>query len=249
MGNRTHRYPLNEKGKRRKVVIPKKTANPGGMKRYMYEIVYVLKFISHFKYFKLLIPSLYEYKKLFTHRPDFVLPNDIVLEVKNCVCADYDPDGDSHLKAMRKMQDRKSKSNPGCVVLADKLKPFPAGSEFEYRRSGIFPWGRIGQEFEGKKVVSARAIHHLRELANLVTEHEKSKSKQYFPAILFVINRGDCLSFRPCNEACPVFVEELQKAERAGVQVCALGVKWQVEDKEGGQAIAKSLGEMPVNLL
>ena len=77
-------------------------------------------------------------------RVDFVVPSSSsgshVIEVKNVVCADY------HASTAP------AKINANHCVVTSSV-PLPS-----YERSGLFPWGRVGQEFEGKKVVSARAI-------------------------------------------------------------------------------------------
>ena len=92
-------------------------------------------------------------------RVDFVVPSSSssssssgshVIEVKNVVCADYH---DSTAPA---------KVNQNHCVVTSSV-PLP-----NYVRSGLFPWGRVGQEFEGKKVVSARAIK-VRTTASLTT--------------------------------------------------------------------------------
>ena len=58
----------------------------------------------------------------------------VVVEVKNVVCADY--------KAST-APERKD-----CVFVSHAD---------DYQRTGIFPWGSVKQEFEGRKVVSTRA--------------------------------------------------------------------------------------------
>ncbi|GMH68257.1 hypothetical protein TrRE_jg7538 [Triparma retinervis] len=140
-------------------------------------------------------------------RVDYVIENsdsdvsDIILEVKNVVCADYHTDT------------APAKINANHCVVTSSV---PAE---DYKRFGIFPWGRVGQEFEGKKVVSERAIKHLRNLAKLEKKGEDAK-------VLFVVSRGDCDGFRACHEQCPVFAEELGKAHSAGVDVLCAKVHW-----------------------
>merc|ERR1712107_833033 len=61
--------------------------------------------------------------------------------VKSCVCADYQKDS----------APPSNKKDRYVIVSSD------ADSK-EYIRTGIFPIGKQGQEFEGSKVVSARCI-------------------------------------------------------------------------------------------
>ena len=72
----------------------------------------------------------------------------------------------------------------------------------------------VAQEFEGQKVVSTRAIKHIRNLVDM-------RSEEVRPIVLFVVNRSDCERVRACGEACPVFAKELAKASKKGVLVVA----------------------------
>jgi hypothetical protein len=58
-------------------------------------------------------------------------------------------------------------------------------------------------------------------------------------AVLFVVNRSDCTSFRPCHEADPLFANVLRRAEQAGVLVLAYDVRWSGPD--GRAALGKRL--------
>jgi len=136
-----------------------------------------------------------------TVRADFVV-DDVVVEVKSCVCADYQKD----------LAPPSNKKDRYVIVSSD------ADSK-EYIRTGIFPIGKQGQDFEGSKVVSARCIKHLRHLAHLASSGKPS-------CLLLVVNRGDCKQFRPCFEACPMFAREFDKAVAAGVRIVAAGVTW-----------------------
>merc|ERR1719204_1564680 len=136
-----------------------------------------------------------------TVRADFVV-DDVVVEVKSCVCADYQKDS----------APPSNKKDRYVIVSSD------ADSK-EYIRTGIFPIGKLGQDFEGSKVVSARCIKHLRHLAHLASSGKPS-------CLLLVVNRGDCKQFRPCFEACPMFAREFDKAVAAGVRIVAAGVTW-----------------------
>ena len=132
-----------------------------------------------------------------------------LIEVKNIVCSDY-----FTAHAPEKM-------NPNhCVIIS------PEEVEAQYKRTAIFPWGRLGQEFEGRKVVSARAIKHMRNLADM-----GKKDSTIQPVIMFVVNRSDCESVRACHEQCPVFAEELTKAKKKGVKIVAFRVKWSKNGK------------------
>ena len=132
-----------------------------------------------------------------------------LIEVKNIVCSDY-----FTAHAPEKM-------NPNhCVIIS------PEEVEAQYKRTAIFPWGRLGQEFEGRKVVSARAIKHMRNLADM-----GKKDSTIQPVIMFVVNRSDCQSVRACHEQCPVFAEELTEAKKNGVKIVAFRVKWSKDGK------------------
>lgn len=90
-----------------------------------------------------------------------------------------------------------------------------------YKRTGLFPWGSSKQKGpNGEPVVSARAIKHVRELTSLVTAGD------YEATVLFVVIRGDAVSFRPNVEACPSFVRYLKEADKAGVQILVKKVRW-----------------------
>lgn len=132
-----------------------------------------------------------------------------LIEVKNIVCSDY-----FCANAPEKKNDNH------CVIIAEEE------TEAKYKRTAIFPWGRLGQEFEGRKVVSARAIKHMRNLADM-----GKKFATVQPIIMFVVNRSDCESVRACHEQCPVFAEELTKAKKNGVKIVAFRVKWSKDGK------------------
>jgi DNA-binding sugar fermentation-stimulating protein len=94
-----------------------------------------------------------------------------------------------------------------------------------YQRTALFPWGQSHQKgLDGEKVVSTRAIKHVRELTQLVQEGT------YDATILFLVIRGDAQVFRPNQEACPSFARYLQQAQAAGVQVLAKRVQWDEVD-------------------
>jgi hypothetical protein len=142
-----------------------------------------------------------------------------LIEVKNVVCSDYASD----------LAPEKTGPNH-CVIKSES-------DAEQYSRTAIFPWGRVGQTFEGKKVVSERAIKHMRNLGHLATTNEDINA-----VVVFVINRSDCQHVRACHEACPVFAEELRSAAAKGCVVTSFRVKWTMDGK------AYFDGIVPVNL-
>ena len=132
----------------------------------------------------------------------------VIVEVKNVVCADY-----------------KAGTEPGirndnhCVVVAPT-----ESAEDEYLRSALFPWGRLGQKYDGRAVVSERAIKHLLNLRDLQNEDVTT-------VLMFVVNRSDCESMRACGERCPVFRDVLQEVVQAGVKAVGVRVRWEDDGK------------------
>jgi len=123
-----------------------------------------------------------------------------ILEVKTVVDTDYAPES---------LPDRTK-----CVFTNDS-KP--------YRRTGIFPWGESNQKGpDGERVVSTRAIKHVRELTRIVIDD----SQMFDCTILFVVIRHDALAFRPNVDACPSFARYIREAKDSGVQVLAKQVIW-----------------------
>lgn len=144
-------------------------------------------------------------------RADFVIEHEKpdlaprILEVKTVVDTDY---------ASSATPERAK-----CVFTSDK-EP--------YVRTAIFPWGGSNQKGpEGEKVVSARAIKHVRELTRL------TQTKDFDATVLFVVIRNDARAFRPNHEACPSFARYLKEAEDAGVQILAKQVCWGEDDDIG----------------
>lgn len=166
-------------------------------------------------------------------RADFVLTQgegegegdeQTVLEVKTVVDTDYDPATAPQRKT-------------SCF-----LGPEP------YTRAAIFPWGRVGQKGpDGEKVVSARAIKHVRELAAVARGErvDGGGGKPPRAAILFLVARADAAHFRPNEEACPSFARHLREARDAGVAVLAHKVRWG-EGREEGKAFCA--GPLPVHM-
>ena len=144
-----------------------------------------------------------------------------VIEVKTVVDSDYNP--------------ATAPSRKGCVFL---------GHTVPYERAAIFPWGNARQKgLDGERVVSARAIKHVHELALLARgERTEADGTRLGAALVFVVVRADALSFRPNAEACPSFAQHLREAHAAGVTVVARRVSW----SDSGEAFDE--GEIPVRL-
>ena len=168
-------------------------------------------------------------------RCDFLLTHrngeQTIVEVKTVVDTDYDP----KLTPEGRFKDRK------CVFL---------GAGEPYRRAGIFPWGNSNQKGpDGEKVVSARAIKHVRELTEVAKGAKQGPkgSARIHAAVLFIVARRDAAFFRPNAEACPSFARYLKEAEAAGVKVLARRVRWgEAEGEELGVAIDD--GSLPVEM-
>ena len=92
---------------------------------------------------------------------------------------------------------------------------------------------------EGERVVSARAIKHVDALAAIAEEGAASA------AVLFVVARSDCSSFRPHAARCPSFAAHLKAAKKAGVTLVARRIRWDVRD---GVARAFDDGAVPVDV-
>ena len=150
-------------------------------------------------------------------RIDFAIQSSsklFLIEVKNVVCADYH-ESNAPEKSKHKSDDR-------CIITSD----VPIDT---YERSALFPWGKVNQKFEGKKVVSERAIKHVRNLATFVDAIENDKVVQ--PIIIFVVNRDDCKRMRLCHEACPTFAEEVRIAREKCVVVVGFSIRWGSDGK------------------
>ena len=158
-------------------------------------------------------------------RCDFLLTHadgkKTVVEVKTVVDTDYDPS-----------------LSPDKMFL---------GRSVPYERAAIFPWGRSAQEGpDGEKVVSARAIKHVRELTAIAKgEKTLDGGERLSACVLFIVVRRDATVFRPNREACPSFARYLTEAAAAGVKVVARRVVW---DEEGELGTAIDDGSMRVEL-
>jgi DNA-binding sugar fermentation-stimulating protein len=145
-----------------------------------------------------------------TSRFDYRLVDDVLktctlLEVKNVPCADYPAGGKVPLQR-------------GSVgVYESTLQP--------YVRSAIFPHGSLKP---GIGVVSDRAIKHVHGLTEImVGKRLDPEGRTLKCAILFVVNRSDCVQFRPCHEADMLFAQVLKKAEECGVRLICKSLVWE----------------------
>jgi hypothetical protein len=171
-----------------------------------------------------------------------------IVEVKTVVDTDYSsafppPTTDATTTATAKTAAKKKKG--------DKIKCLFTSDQMPYRRTAIFPWGNSNQKGpDGEKVVSTRAIHHMRELtriangelvatndadadADLSETGTGTAGERYKATILFVVIRGDAESFRPNVQACPSFGRYLRLAEQAGVEILVKRVSWGNGEQEG----------------
>jgi len=145
-----------------------------------------------------------------TVRSDFVINENVVVEVKSCVCADYQKD----------TAPKSDKKDRYVTVISED-------NDKKYQRTALFPIGKRAQKFEGEKVVSERCIKHLRHLSKIASGCNDMDDCEYKAAsLLIIVNRGDCQKFRPCEEACPIFAKEFAKAISAGVRVVVAKVNW-----------------------
>ena len=190
-------------------------------------------------------------------RCDFLLTLEdnsrIVLEVKTVVDTDYNPalqapstDLMASVEASSPSttpKGKKAKADQACVFLG---RPERTGGR--YSRSAIFPWGRSAQIGpEGEKVVSARAIKHVREFMAIVKgERVEADGGKLAAAVLFIVVRSDAERFRPNAEACPSFARYIREAHDAGVLVLSHRVRWGDAGAELGQAFHD--GAIPFDL-
>ncbi|AEO97792.1 hypothetical protein EPVG_00168 [Emiliania huxleyi virus 201] len=86
----------------------------------------------------------------------------------------------------------------------------------------IFPWGKPRQkdDLTGNKVVSSRAIKHVRELTKIATqENQDPRYPKLKTAIVFMVVRNDATAFMPDYRTCPTFHKELIVAKNKGVKI------------------------------
>ena len=99
---------------------------------------------------------------------------------------------------------------------------------------------------DGEKVVSARAIKHVDELAKIARGEIKDENNETLgAAVLFVVGRQDAEFFRPNVDGCASFARHLASGKDAGVRVLAHRVVW-----GEGDDIGKAFwgGELPVEM-
>ena len=139
--------------------------------------------------------------------------------------------------------------NPDIVRTAEEHSQIEFwGHKTPYRRAAIFPSGGARKQTgpDGEKVVSARAIKRVDDLAAIQTGDKQCPDGERFKAaILYVVLRKDALDFRANSGACPSFANHLRKAHDAGVKVLAYRVAWGTGDEKG---IAFFDGGLKVNL-
>ena len=103
----------------------------------------------------------------------------------------------------------------------------------EYVRKGLFPWGRGNQKGpDGEKVVSARAIKHVREMTDIIAGEKCDVNyTPLIPVIIFVVVREDVEIFRPNKEGCSSFCRYLKEADDMGVNLIAIRTKFTQDDE------------------
>jgi DNA-binding sugar fermentation-stimulating protein len=161
----------------------------------------------------LLMPALGAHSSLraeVTHgssRVDFELAQGggpLLLEVKSVVCADF-------------REGTGARQPP-------KYRLVEAPNVPSYRRAALFPVGAATQKLaDGTRVVSERAIKHVRELTRLHGDAATSC------AVLFVVNRADCDVVALPRGSCKVMPAAFRDAAAAGVRLVALRVRWTEE--------------------
>merc|ERR1711871_837768 len=200
-------------------------------------------------------------------RTDFVLTHAdgkrSVMEVKTVVDTDISPSDASTILAefrkassadTEKKEKRPQKSTAKIVKKKKKKKKKQAkppilftSARKPYIRAGIFPWGsckQIGPD--GEKVVSARAIKHVDELAKIARGEMLNEERNRLGAfVMFIVGRKDTEYFRPNHEGCPSFTRHLFDAKRSGVGIVAHRIIWG-EGEDVGKAFWGGL--LPVEI-
>lgn len=152
-------------------------------------------------------------------RSDFLVKTEddvyYLIEVKTVVDTDYDPK-------------YKSEYDNGSRKVIHYSK-----NTDQYVRKALFPWGRGNQKGpDGEKVVSARAIKHVREMTDIISgEKCDINYTPLIPVIIFVVVREDAEIFRPNKEGCSSFCRYLQEAEDMGVNLIAIRTKFIQEEE------------------
>ncbi|SDD52353.1 DNA/RNA nuclease SfsA [Kordiimonas lacus] len=70
---------------------------------------------------------------------------------------------------------------------------------------------RVGNDAQFPDAVTARGTKHLRELMDMVAEGHRA-------VMLYLVQRGDCLSFAPATDIDPTYAATLKEAIEAGVE-------------------------------
>jgi hypothetical protein len=170
-----------------------------------------------------------------------------IIEVKTVVDTDYaaafpPPVPDVNVNATSATTKSTAKEKK---AKESKIKCLFTSDQMPYQRTAIFPWGNSNQKGpDGEKVVSTRAIHHIRELTRIAngellhvdpetSEKGAAAGERYKATILFVVIRGDAERFRPNVQACPSFGRYLRLAEQAGVEILVKRVSWGTGEQEG----------------
>jgi len=167
-------------------------------------------------------------------RADFVLSHDAdgkkktVVEIKTVVDTDYDyAVSAAHEETMEEKTQEKTPTTKAKKKKPQKKKCLYFSQLKPYVRSAIFPWGGGNQRGpEGEKVVSSRAIKHVRELTEIALKKKTEEGTELRSAVIFIVIREDAMLFRPNHEACPSFARYLSEARESGVDILAQKVRW-----------------------
>ena len=90
-----------------------------------------------------------------------------------------------------------------------------------FKRSGIYPNGVLSQKWNSKPVVSSRSLLQLDKMVRL-------KEEGYKFLVMFIVNRGDCDTFKPNWQRDKEYSKMLNKAHSAGVDIQAVGIEWEM---------------------
>jgi len=182
--------------------------------------------------------------------PDFPAVEDFSREVRNVAGTDMRADfvirhRDPNLKPRILEVKTVVDTDYAASAAPDRNKCVYTSDADPYKRAGIFPWGNSNQKGpDGEKVVSARAIKHIRELTKVVSGDLKGPNgEEYDATVLFVVIRDDAEHFRPNHEACPSFCKYLRQAQDAGVQILAKQVRWGEDNESVGKCFEGKLLE------
>ncbi|NVJ96867.1 MAG: DNA/RNA nuclease SfsA [Alphaproteobacteria bacterium] len=90
---------------------------------------------------------------------------------------------------------------------------------------------RVGDEAQFPDAVTARGTKHLLELMDMVAEGHRA-------VMLYLVQRGDCLSFRPAEDIDPTYAKTLRKALAAGVETLCYVCDLSLDGIEVGKPMA-----------